>query len=48
MNRKLISKAISDIDDYFIAETQSALVVKPIMPRKGLPTWVNMRIRETV
>ena len=28
MNRKLISKAISDIDDSFIAETQSAPVVK--------------------
>ena len=27
MNRKLISKAISDIDDAFIAEAQSAPVV---------------------
>ena len=28
MNRKLISKAISDIDDFFIAEAQSSPVVK--------------------
>ena len=48
MNRKLISKAISDIDDSFIAESMSPPVVKTIMPRKGLPTWVNMRIREMV
>ena len=32
MNRKLISKAISDVDDFFIAESQSAPVVKAGQP----------------